>query len=817
MTQVGTTIGRIRIIGELGRGGMGEVYVGVDEILKRQVALKAIRSDRRLEPAARARFLREARTLSSLDHPGICRIYDYVEGDARDFLVLEYIEGRTLSFDVIRTLDYAARLRIAEQIARVLTVTHERGIVHRDLKRQNVMLTPSGDVKVLDFGIASAVRHRMPADPSRQAPAMPRAHGAAESDDVTATGGPADTQMASVGTLFGDSSGTPACMSPEQARGEPATVASDMYSFGLLLQELFTGRSPHPEGLDVAALLGRASRAERLPLPRLDPDLSILINRLTAAAPAARPTAVDVMERLAWIGDKPRRRVRRLALAVVAIVLVTAGVKYTVDLRTARREAEQRRGQAEELITFMLGDLRERLTPVGRLDVLDEVGAKALAYFDSLPEAARTDDDRMRQSKALTQIGEVRVAQGDSAGASKVLQDAFALADDVVRRHPDRGEWQASLAATRFWLGYIQWEQGNLDGALAEFREYQTVAERLVALEPARSDWQHELANAHTNVGAVLEARGEIDAAIDAFRAAVTIKQALVDAHPGDTANQASLANSLSWLGDAVRHKGNLAEAIAHHRAQAAILKGLYERETGNTDWRYRAAIAENKVGIMLRLTGDAAGALERQRTYERLARSLTAHDPANADWQREHASARATLAYDLIRADRSAEALIELRGALATLEALVASDGSNRDWRRLLSNTHTTTADAMLRQGDASSALRHVRQARVVVEPLAEDRQAARRRAESFLVEARIHDATGRAAAAQASFSDALAAIEPIAQGSTNPDVLWLLVQALIGLGRADEARPGLATLVRQGFRSADLAALCREKRCPS
>jgi serine/threonine-protein kinase len=136
------------------------VFVGVDETLKRQVALKAIRAERRLDAAARARFLREARTLSQLDHPGMCRIYDYVQGDERDFLVLEFIDGRTLTFDLIRGLDHATKLRIAEQIARVLAVTHERGI--------------AGEVKVLDFGIAATARHGQ-ATPSADDPAAPRA------------------------------------------------------------------------------------------------------------------------------------------------------------------------------------------------------------------------------------------------------------------------------------------------------------------------------------------------------------------------------------------------------------------------------------------------------------------------------------------------------------------------------------------------------------------------------------------------------------------------------------------------------------------
>ena len=128
----------------LGRGGMGEVYNGFDETLKRRVALKAIRAEHRLSPQARTRFLREAQILSQLDHPQICRIFDYVEGPDADYLVLEFIEGRSLRASIRGGLDSSLKLRIAEQVVEVLAVAHAAGVVHRDLKPENVMVTAAG-------------------------------------------------------------------------------------------------------------------------------------------------------------------------------------------------------------------------------------------------------------------------------------------------------------------------------------------------------------------------------------------------------------------------------------------------------------------------------------------------------------------------------------------------------------------------------------------------------------------------------------------------------------------------------------------------
>jgi tetratricopeptide (TPR) repeat protein len=136
---------------------MGAIYAGFDEKLRRRVALKSIRSDR-FGAAAKARFLREARSLSRLSYPNICGIYDYIEGSESDFLVLELIVGEDLRTAFARGLEPGAKLRIAEEVAQALVVAHSKGIVHRDLKMANVMLTEDGAVKVLDFGLAQFTR-----------------------------------------------------------------------------------------------------------------------------------------------------------------------------------------------------------------------------------------------------------------------------------------------------------------------------------------------------------------------------------------------------------------------------------------------------------------------------------------------------------------------------------------------------------------------------------------------------------------------------------------------------------------------------------
>ena len=234
MTVEPERIGRYRILHRLGSGGMGDVYAGVDETLQRRVALKVIRADRRLNVEAQERFLREARILSKLDHASICRAYDYIRGDEADWLVIELIDGRSLS-DLLPFNDSSSRaLAIASEIAAVLEVTHAAGIVHRDLKPANVMITAAGHAKVLDFGIARGGETGRPVGPAQ---AADRAEDDAASGDSeqTRTVVPAGISPGAWdGTRFETrvnvAVGTLPYMSPEQAAGQLATTASDMFS-----------------------------------------------------------------------------------------------------------------------------------------------------------------------------------------------------------------------------------------------------------------------------------------------------------------------------------------------------------------------------------------------------------------------------------------------------------------------------------------------------------------------------------------------------------------------------------------------------------
>jgi eukaryotic-like serine/threonine-protein kinase len=214
-----TTISHYRILSRLGAGGMGEVYLAEDTQLDRKVAIKFLPPGSTADEQARRRLVREARAAATLDHQNICSIYEVAEEEGRSFIVMQYIEGETLA-KLIQSKPPELResLEIAAQVADALAEAHSRGIVHRDIKPQNVMITARGQVKVLDFGLAKVARENLSTD------------SAAETESL----------LTEPGMIIG----TVPYMSPEQVRGEPLDARSDIFSFGGMLYEMVSHVRP---------------------------------------------------------------------------------------------------------------------------------------------------------------------------------------------------------------------------------------------------------------------------------------------------------------------------------------------------------------------------------------------------------------------------------------------------------------------------------------------------------------------------------------------------------------------------------------------
>ena len=364
-TMLGQTISHYLIIGKLGSGGMGEVYLAEDQKLSRKVAIKFLPADVATDERARQRLLKEAKTAATLDHPNICAIYEVGQDDSHSFIVLQYIEGETLAARLKHQLpDLREALAIAAQVADALSEAHARGIIHRDIKPENIMLTTRGQVKVLDFGLAKTLR-----DP-----------GVLESD----------AQTGSMLSIPGVVMGTVPYMSPEQVRGDELDGRSDIFSFGTLFYEMLSGRRPF-EARSTAEVISAILTVEPAPISHsgaspigrgedrlirkcLEKDagrryqtMADLISDLEQirreyesgqVRPPTRPASeATPLKAEAATGGTARRwsRRRKFELVMTAAVLAVAAVVYTLSFRPQHVVSGAKSANATAYDAYMRG------------------------------------------------------------------------------------------------------------------------------------------------------------------------------------------------------------------------------------------------------------------------------------------------------------------------------------------------------------------------------------------------------------------------------------------------------------------------------
>ena len=539
MIDIGSRLGEIEILGRLGGGGGGEVFLGFDEKLAREVAVKGLHADL-ADPTTRARFAREARTLSQLAHPNICAIYDFVHHEGDDYLVLERIDGRNLNEELQDGIPFERQLDIAIAVAEALLAAHQKGIIHRDLKLGNVMWTREGRVKVLDFGLArpieGALRTTVAKDEGltrvdRPEPAPdhePSAVGAKTKgrrdgrDPFSVTTGASSWNDVFL-TEAGEISGTLAAMSPEQARGQTLTTASDCFSFGLFLQHLATGKSAFGFAASRHELLAKVQRGDTETFSGIDSDLSALIRDLQAIAPEARPTAAQALERLRRLREKPARKRRLYAAGVAVCLLVLGSAKYTLDLRAeknraiaarleaekARQEAELARKEAEQVVLLLVG--------------LFEVSApdKALGRELTARQVLDGGATRLREALADQPLVHARLALtlGDIYAKLGLWDQAIAQSEESLRlRESKLGPDDLLVAESLDQMAKV---------LRASRRDSEPLLRRALAIRETRLGADSlDVANTLNNLAVLEASRGSVEEAEKTFSRVLAIREA---------------------------------------------------------------------------------------------------------------------------------------------------------------------------------------------------------------------------------------------------------------------------------------------------
>jgi tetratricopeptide (TPR) repeat protein/predicted Ser/Thr protein kinase len=455
------TVGHYDLLRPLGSGGMGDVYLARDRTLDRLVAIKILRGATAADGEARRRLHREAKAAAALDHPNICTVYEVgTDEHGRDFIAMQYVEGDTLARRLTEAgLGVKTTLGLVSRIADALDTAHRRGVVHRDLKPQNIIVSPSGEPKLLDFGIATLRR---------------LSHDEAGVSTITRL----DT---------GALAGTPAYMAPEILRGAEADARSDLFSLGVVLYECLTRTRPF-SGRTAQETWGRIlhvdPEAPSKVLPGVDPALDTVCQRLLAKDPEGRfqtaaelRGALDVLRQAPGTVPQPTRRPRRwLAAAVVVATIGAAGWWWSTTIRSSLPVPP-----SDAASWYARGSDAVRQGAFG-------TGRKALE------EAIRIFPDyalaHARLAEALAELDEDRAAQASLIRVSALVPDQSALPEEDGLR----------LAATQASV------LRDHDRAIAAY-------ERLVSLRPTDAGALVDLGRAQEAAGRAKDARASYERA----------------------------------------------------------------------------------------------------------------------------------------------------------------------------------------------------------------------------------------------------------------------------------------------------------------
>lgn len=305
MPAAGDKVKHYEIMTSIGKGGMGEVFLARDTILDRKVAIKFLPEETQDDPGTKERFIREAKSAAALDHPFICKIYETGEVEGKAYIVMEFVDGKTLKAKMEEeTLHLRDSLLVALEIAEALEKAHDNGIIHRDLKPENIMLTPQGHVKVMDFGLAKRI--------------LPTGE-----QELTRT-----ITKASI-TEQGSIAGTLAYMSPEQARGETLDGRSDIFSLGIIFQEMISGTHPFskPTAIEtLSSILRDPPPSAKVKPKNLSPILAPIMKKALAKEPKDRyqnvaDMAVDIRNAQKQIIGRPFLHRQLPIIAATAIII----------------------------------------------------------------------------------------------------------------------------------------------------------------------------------------------------------------------------------------------------------------------------------------------------------------------------------------------------------------------------------------------------------------------------------------------------------------------------------------------------------------
>jgi tetratricopeptide (TPR) repeat protein len=379
--------------------------------------------------------------------------------------------------------------------------------------------------------------------------------------------------------------------------------------------------------------------------------------------------------------DELRRRriLANVAAGTTVLSVILAGL--TVAAVRARDEARAQKAQAEGLIEFLLGDLRKKLEPAGRLDALDSVGARAMAYYAAQAGHGLDADSLGRRARVLHMIGDLRDKRGDLGGALRIFQSASASTGELLKRTPNDPQRIFDHAQSVYWVGYIAWRRGERDEAVRAFTRYKELADRLAAIDRRNDDWLAEVGYANSNLGTVLLEEGQARAARDAFQRALDISRELSQRAPADVGRAIDLGTSFAWIADAEAGE-EPAAAMRNRRLERSLYQRLLAEAPSNRAAARAMIVNRTAVSRLLQAGRDVAGARAELTEAASEGEALIAAEPDDLSYRASLATAYNTLARLELAAGQLKPARRAAKRAMALAEALVAKDATVTGWQ---------------------------------------------------------------------------------------------------------------------------------------
>ncbi len=697
----GARLGSWEIVREVGQGGMGAVYEArrAEGDFARRAAVKVVRPE-----IATASFLRrfqmERRILAGLDHPHIARLLDAgATSSGLPFVVLEFVEGEPLLEHCrARALGMAERLQLFRQVCAAVEYAHRRLVVHRDLKPGNILVTPEGIPKLLDFGIAKLLEPE--------------------------TGpGPEGT-----GTLF--KLMTPEYASPEQFGGGPITTATDVYSLGVVLYELLTAQRPFrfdtSEPHEIARIIheqepskpsARVTQVEHDPgagtpppkklARRLRGDLDNIVMMAMRKEPERRYASVQqlsddilrhleglpILARKDTVGYRTSKFIRRHRAGVAAAALVAAalaaGFVVTVhEKRVAdfeRVRAERRFNDVRKLAGSFLFEFHDAIQDLpGSTPARALVVKRGLEYLDSLARESGADPGLQRELAAAYQkVGDVQGSRsaanlGDTTGALESFRKALAMREALAAQAPGNAELSGELAATLDSVGDTLSQTGDKAGAFDAFQRALKVRQGMVAADPKGVTARRELATSYHRIAGALVDRGAYREALPVWQKEVDLFEALWKENPTDRRAQRNVALAYKYTGGALEGLGDTAGALDLYKKAVALDEARSAADPTNAGAKIDLSFSYGAMSICLLNMGDVDRSLETYRKAFAIREALAEADPKNVNARAALARAYLRIGEILEKKGETASALESYRKALAIDEALSKADPSN-------------------------------------------------------------------------------------------------------------------------------------------